>query len=343
MMLMNKPMLATALQLEHAYYHAFKPRMATDKLGGAAIIPVEGLLMHRSSGFGSSYEEIRQQIQSALDDTSVNHIVLDIDSGGGEVNGLFDLVDFIVTAKAKKQITALVNESAYSAAYLIASCAHQIISPRTGGIGSIGVIVGHLDQSEAEKNMGLRFTEFFAGKHKSDYSPHHPLTEQARLTIQSQVNDTYELLLDALARNRNTSASVFRDTEAKTYLAIHGIALNLVDKIQSPYHFFEELMMTHENAINSPESSGIEQALQNERARAKTILQMCKLAKLTDYCEQLIEMGCSVEEAKHYLFDRIVAHASAPILNTLPAIEQEGEQLIQSMVHGLGGKTHASV
>ncbi len=106
-------MLATAQQLNQSFSFDFQPTLKHTSLGNLAMIPIEGLLLHRFNGYGTSYETIRCQIQSALDDTQVDHIVLDIDSGGGEVSGLFDLVDFIVESRNQKPITARVNAHAY--------------------------------------------------------------------------------------------------------------------------------------------------------------------------------------------------------------------------------------
>lgn len=338
---MNKPMLATAQQLEYAFNFDFNPTLSQTTLGNVAIIPIEGLLMHRFGGFGSSYEGIRSQIQTALDEPKVDHIVLDIDSGGGEVSGLFDLVEFIVEARNQKTITALVNEHAYSAAYLIASSANKILAPKTAGVGSIGVIVAHLDQSEAEKKVGLQFTEIYAGKHKADFSPHQPLTEQAMLEMQAQVNSTYELLVQTLARNRQSIPSVFKETEAKTYTAEDALALTLIDKIQSPYKFLEEQLMTEDQNQGVTEAPDSAQLLNNERSRIKEIMQMCKLANLSESSEQLIEQGASIDHARKLLFEQMVARSGEPISNQLPEKQSEGNSMIEAMVQGLGGKSNA--
>jgi hypothetical protein len=69
----------------------------------------------------TGYDGIRQNFLTALEDPAVRAIVLDIDSPGGEVAGCFDLVDTIYAARGEKPIWAILDESAYSAAYAIAS------------------------------------------------------------------------------------------------------------------------------------------------------------------------------------------------------------------------------
>lgn len=69
-----------------------------------AVVSVVGTLVSRSGYLDAasdllSYSDIGDAIASAIDDLSVRGVVLDIDSPGGEVGGLFDLVDRIGAIK----------------------------------------------------------------------------------------------------------------------------------------------------------------------------------------------------------------------------------------------------
>jgi ClpP class serine protease len=75
---------------------------------------------------------------------------------GGEVSGCFDLVDAIYAIRGKKPIWGILNEYAYSAGYAIASACDYVTVPRTGGVGSIGVITMHVDMSKAIDSAGLK-------------------------------------------------------------------------------------------------------------------------------------------------------------------------------------------
>lgn len=82
-------------------------------------------------------------------------------------------------ATAVKPIWAVANDAAFSAAYAIAA-AQRVIVTETGGVGSIGVIALHIDQSVQDANDGYRYTAITAGSHKNDFSPHEPLSDVAR-------------------------------------------------------------------------------------------------------------------------------------------------------------------
>ncbi|MCX7247108.1 MAG: S49 family peptidase, partial [Burkholderiales bacterium] len=119
---------------------------------GIAVIPVHGSLVRRAlavdaaSGL-TSYGEIAAMLDAAVADPAVSGILLDIDSPGGEAGGVFELAQHIRAIDAIKPVWALACDSAYSAAYAIACAASRVFVTQTGGVGSIGVIAMHVDQS----------------------------------------------------------------------------------------------------------------------------------------------------------------------------------------------------
>jgi ClpP class serine protease len=127
--------------------------------------------------------DIADAIAAAMDDASVRGVILDVGSPGGEVGGLFDLVERIeaIRSASPKPLWAVANESAMSAAYAIASAADRLYVTRPGEAGSIGVVAVHIDESGADAKAGLAWTFVFAGDRKVDGNAHEPLSERARL------------------------------------------------------------------------------------------------------------------------------------------------------------------
>jgi signal peptide peptidase SppA len=214
-----------------------------------AVIPVYGTLVHRTSGMDAlsglrSYGRIREDFREALEDPVVTAIVLDIDSAGGEVAGAHDLADEIYKARGNKPIYAVANEMAYSAAYLLASAAEEIFIPRTGGMGSIGVIAVHVDQSGWDEQKGLKYTPVFAGAHKNDFSPHHPLSDEALAIIQAEINETWDLFVDTVARNRALEPKDVKSMEAGIFMGRHSVEAGLADQVMSWDQALEYIVST---------------------------------------------------------------------------------------------------
>ncbi|TQF85243.1 S49 family peptidase [Elioraea sp. Yellowstone] len=205
---------------------------------GIAVVPVLGPLVARGDWltelFGASvYGEIGEAVEAALADPSVRGVVMEIDSPGGEVAGMFDLADRLTSLRGSvgKPLWAVASESATSAAYAIASAAERIYVTRTGEVGSIGVVAAHIDQSGADAKAGFAWTFIHAGARKLDGNPHEPLSDPARMAIQADVDALYGELVSLVARNRNLTPEAVRATEAAIYRGRAGIALGLADRV----------------------------------------------------------------------------------------------------------------
>lgn len=223
------------------------PRAGYDIVGGVAIIEVCGTLVQKLGSLRpysgmSGYDGIRQNFLTALTDPEVKAIMLDVDSPGGEVSGCFDLVDAIHRSRGKKPIWAILNESAYSAAYAIASAADRIVVPRTGGVGSVGVIWMHMDWSKALTGAGFKVTFVTYGEQKADGHPEIPLSPEALARFQGDIDTMGDLFVATVARNRGMSVKSVRDTQAATYLGAAGVNQGLADAVMAPDAAFRALL-----------------------------------------------------------------------------------------------------
>lgn len=204
-----------------------------------AVIPVLSILSYRPLDYWSylfsdtTYQEIRKNFRQAMGDNSVSAVVMDIASPGGGVEGVFDLVDEIYQSRGVKPIYAVINESALSAAYLIASAADKVFLPRTGFAGSIGTKAVHIDESAAEADAGLKYTEIYSGDRKIDGTPHAPLTDEARAVYQKLVDQTHDLFIETVARNRGLKSADIRAQQAAIYTGKEAVAAGLADAVLS--------------------------------------------------------------------------------------------------------------
>ena len=207
---------------------------------GVAVIPVDGViakkmnLMTRISG-GTSSDLVGRDFEAALNDRSVEAIVLAIDSPGGTVDGTPELAQIIAAARGKKPVCAVTDGMMCSAAYWIGSAADRVfISSEVAMVGSIGVVSQHVDVSASEAKQGIKTTEIYAGKYKRIASQYAPLTTEGRQSIQDAVDHVYSVFIDAVANHRNTDAEtvlgsmadgrVFHGSQAITAGLVDGVA-----------------------------------------------------------------------------------------------------------------------
>jgi capsid assembly protease len=205
---------------------------------GIAVIEIAGVLIHRGGWIGqssgqTSYEGIAAQIEAAASDPAVRGIALEIDSFGGEVAGVFDLADRIRAIRGRKPVWAFVAEHAFSAGYALASQANRILLPRTGAVGSIGVVVMHADLSGQLDHDGVQVTLIHSGQHKVDGNPYEPLPENVRDDIQREIDVLRFLFAETVAAGRagQLSQEAALATEAATFRGTDAIAAGLADEV----------------------------------------------------------------------------------------------------------------
>ncbi len=204
---------------------------------GIAVIDVQGSLVNRlASGVDAmsgltSYEEISSELAKAASDPAVRGIMLRFDSGGGEASGTPDLAARIDAASKEKPIWASIDDSAFSAAYWIAAATNRIYTTATGGVGSIGVIARHIDQSAALDKGGVKVTAVFAGAKKNQFSPSEPLSDDAKTDLQARVDSIYSLFVSDIAKFRRMAKSAVRGTEAGLFHGQRAIDAGLADRI----------------------------------------------------------------------------------------------------------------
>jgi len=166
---------------------------------GTAIIPINGPLLQHADLLdkqcgATSYEDIREDVQTASDRADVERIILNFNSPGGQAFGCLELAEFI--ADIQEQGTpcyAFTDTQCCSAAYMLASSCDQIFACRTAMVGSIGCIIAFLDMTKAMEMEGKKAEVFTSGKYKATAMPGTSVTPEQAEYLQELVNSSFAL------------------------------------------------------------------------------------------------------------------------------------------------------
>ncbi|MFP3020225.1 S49 family peptidase [Wolbachia endosymbiont (group A) of Pogonocherus hispidulus] len=340
---LNKPMMVEPRSFELLSLQAGKQPIfknikhaVINNERGIKVIPIHGILTKKSEAFDdvlgmTSYEKIREKIEEALIDEEVETIILDIDSPGGEVNGLFDLSDFIYKARGERKIIAIANDDAYSAAYAIASSAEKVYVSRTSGVGSIGVIASHIDQSGFDEKQGIKYTTVFAGSRKNDLNPHEPITSESVESLQEEVDRLYEMFVELIVRNRNLSTEKIKSTEAGLYFGEKAIEVGLADGITTFSEFIDNYRRNNMSKIEIKEQAidiDIEQGrclgYESCRKEVLEVIRLCNLSKMPEKIGEFIEQDVNAKQAQEILMSILAERTKkTEILSTIPQSSSE--------------------
>lgn len=223
---------------------------AFERVGGIAIIRVWGTLT-RNWGVGpysgsTGYDGIQIQLLDAMQDPDVKAIWLDINSGGGAVDGCFDLVDMIWSLNEKnggKPIWAMSADYAFSAAYALASACDKVFVSRAGAVGSIGCITLHADMTKMLEDEGIKVKVIRSSQspRKAEGNPYEGLSEEALAHIQEQLDECGDIFIEKVARNMALSKKAVSETLGLDYMGARAKTIGLVSDVLSEQEAWAKL------------------------------------------------------------------------------------------------------
>jgi ClpP class serine protease len=186
-----------------------------------AMIPIRGIIgkgldpMEMACG-GADIDVIEGAFDKANRDSSVERIVMRINSPGGQVTGVPELAEKIYRTK-QKPVIAVSDSLMASAAYYLASAADEIVVTPSAQVGSIGTVLQVREAVTPNSADGrTRLRVFRSGVDKGAGSDG-PLTEAQAAHIQAQVD-----YMGALFRDDVTKARPNISAESMTGFAYFG-------------------------------------------------------------------------------------------------------------------------
>lgn len=213
--------------------------------GDIAIIPASGTLVHKLGGVDPysgmvGYDQIVTMASAAHKDDSINGVMIEVDSGGGEAAGAFEASRQLrsIADSSGKPMFAFANEMMCSSAYAVGCSADMVMTTEMGIIGSIGVWMALVNQERALDMSGLDVTVIRAGKLKAKGIPIEELEPETVNKFQESVNRTWDLFANLVSEHRGISVETIKGWEGDWFHADKALELDLIDGIGSPDAIF---------------------------------------------------------------------------------------------------------
>lgn len=201
---------------------------------GLACIPINGVVgqglkpFERGSG-AVDVLEVASEIEEAESSAEVSAVLFDIDSPGGMVLGTPELAARI--AAMRKPTFAFSRSLIASAAYWIAcSVRGGIFTTPSANIGSIGVYIPHIDQSEAYRKAGYSVEVIATGKYKGMGYPGTSLSHDQMQLLRERAAEIHRMF-EGHVRARRPRATDPDTFQGQTFMASQALARGLVDYI----------------------------------------------------------------------------------------------------------------
>lgn len=272
------------------------------------VMYIEGPLSYKPVtmfGFecgGTSYMGLKEQME-LLVQKGATTVAMIADSGGGEAHGMMDSGNYIRKLADENgiKLLAYVDGTSASACYGLTCIADEIILSADSMVGSIGVLIQLVNDSEALKKAGYERTFITAGADKVPFDADGAFTDSFKERLQGQVDTLYEGFTAHVAGHRGMSIEAVKATKAQVFLAQEAIELGLADSIMTVEDFYSHLADVAQSTTPSREvrptkfQTTEEQLEMTQVAELQGLLAQKELA-LTAQTSQLAELTSMFEE-----------------------------------------------
>ncbi len=202
---------------------------------GVAVIPIQGVLLRSVPAIFSTFEikatgyrDIEAEIRRANEDSKVKSILLDIDSPGGSVAGLYETA--VAIANSPKPVTSQIKDYGADAAFVLAAMGRKITAGRLAVVGGVGIVTVFHDYSEAAQKQGLKVHCIRSGEHKGMGVPGVKITDAQIVGIRAVVDGMAKNLVNLIQQRRGLHPDALT---GKLYTGQLAIKRGLVDALKN--------------------------------------------------------------------------------------------------------------
>jgi len=189
-----------------------------------ALVKIDGVI--------TTSPERMAVLEQLARDSEVKAVLVRINSPGGTTAGGEELYEALSKLRAQKPVVAVISELGASAAYMSAIATDRIFARRLSLVGSIGVLIQHVDASGLLNTIGIDMQKVASGPLKAEPEINKPLSGAVRASFQALVDDSFNWFVDIVAKRRGlTRQKTLALSDGRIMNGRMALAAGLIDQI----------------------------------------------------------------------------------------------------------------
>ncbi len=188
--------------------------------------------------------KLMNDIDKVKNNKKVKEFLVILNSPGGSPSASEEFSDYLKDLNKHKKVNMYVEGMAASGGYYIASSIKPLIANKNAIVGSIGVIMPHINISKLAKKIGIEEDNLYQGEYKEPISLFHKISDKNEKYLREHLlTPMYQNFLNTVSKNRGVPVEKLKKfAEGKVYLAnnpkIKGV---LIDKVSALFKVKEEI------------------------------------------------------------------------------------------------------
>ena len=236
-------------------------------------------------------------------DDSIEEIVINFDTDGGEASGISELAEQI--RASKKNTTAYIDGIGASAGYWLASACDEVVANEMAIIGSVGVVFAFIDTTKMQEKIGIEQIEIV-----SAVSPDKRVditTDDGKAKIQVLADDLASIFVTNISKYRDVTTEYVKENfgQGGVMVAQKAKEAKMIDKIGT----FEALITQLQGEDMTDKNK---KPVAGEGANASMTAEAFKVANPTAY-QEILTAGATAERERI----EAIANIDAPHYQTV--------------------------
>lgn len=199
-----------------------------------AVLPIEGVLLPYSGlgGFDliTTPNLVRDFVATAEADNDIDGILVEINSPGGTPVASHQIAQILHDSTLP--VVGLAGDQAASGGYMVAAATDFLIASPMSDVGSIGVSMSYVENSQQNEDEGLTYVQLVTGEFKDTGSPERALTERERERLQQDLDIIHEEFVSIVSEYRELDREAVAGlADGSTMPGRSAVEVELVDAL----------------------------------------------------------------------------------------------------------------
>lgn len=227
----------------------------SDGACNVAVFPVEGVILPYY-GIGefemiTTPETVESYMDAVENDDNIKAILIEVNSPGGTPVASERIAERF--RNSDLPVVGLIGDTGASGGYMIAAATDYLIASAMSDVGSIGVNMSYVEESEKNEEEGLTYVQLTTGKFKDIGSPNRPITEEEKKLVLEDLNIVHNYFVDLVSKYRGIERSIIAElADGSSMPGQKALEYNLIDRLggrKEAIESFSEILQIPQNEI----------------------------------------------------------------------------------------------
>lgn len=199
-----------------------------------AVLPIEGAILpyYGLADFDLiiTPEVVEAFMDAAEKEPGIDAVLIEINSPGGTPVASQRIAERFKDSSLP--VVGLIGDIGASGGYMVAAASDVLIASPMSNVGSIGVNMSYLEESQKNEEDGVTYVQLTTGQYKDTGTPNRPITDDEQEKLQADLEIIHDEFVGVISEYRNmTLADVEAVADGATMPGKTALEVGLIDSL----------------------------------------------------------------------------------------------------------------